>query len=180
MEIEQTITIPISERIIKDRASAFFSNRGYKRIQKNEAIVYHRGSILGSIFSFTPIGWRVRAEVGVKPENGSTHVRLLLHIDTRGQIITQKERLFWKNEVEGLIIAIRTGNTLARGVFESASVAKAENVASAGLVISLAVLLAVVFRATYGTTLAGYLGGLIGTAVGFGVIIVVLKIRRVK
>jgi hypothetical protein len=181
MKIEHTISAQVSEGLLKERASAFLQNAGYRPVNRKGDLVYKRGALLGSLFSFTPKGWRARVVVKTQPgSEGVTEARFRLDIDTTGQMVTEKERLFWKNEMEGLILAVRTGNPISKPALEAAGDSKAQNVASAALVIILAVLMAVIFRATYGTNAAGYLGGVVGTLVGFGVMILALKVRLQK
>jgi hypothetical protein len=181
MKIEHTLSVPVSEPIIKERASAYFKNAGYRALPDGDYLVYERGSFLGSFISFSPRGWKVRAKVRTKPvSEGGTEARLLLDINTTGQLITEKERIFWRNELEGLLLAVKTGSPIPKLSSEAASNSKTENVTSAAVIISLAVMLAVIFKATYGTNVAGYLGGIIGTAVGFGITVLAVKIRRQK
>jgi hypothetical protein len=181
MKIEHTLSVPVSERLIKERASAYFQNAGYRVLTSDDCLVYKRGSILGSFISFTPKGWKVRAKVRTNPVlEGGTEARLFLDINTAGQLITERERIFWKTEFEGLILAIKTGSTIPKLSSEAASNSKSENVTTAAIIISLAVMLAVIFRAAFGTSVAGYLGGVIGVAVGFGITVLAVKIRRQK
>jgi hypothetical protein len=180
MKIEHNFTVPVAERIVKQRASAYLLNSGYRSEKLNENLTYKRGSIFGSLFSYSPLGWKTWVRVSTENGDVGTKVSLTFDIATTGQMVTENERLFLNNEIEGLILAIKSGSLITKPALEAAGMSKAQNVAFAGLIICLAVFLAVLFRSLNETTLAGYLGGIIGTAVGIGVTLLILKIRRVN
>jgi len=169
MKIERTITSNISEAIALERAIAYLRHMGYKQITGEPFLTFHRGSVLGSWISFTPKGWKAKATVQVMSDDNQVKVAAVFEINTTGQLVTDKERAFWDAEVNGLEVALCSGEVNPVTGIEFARSALYQNIAAATVIICLSLVLAIAARWMLDSRLAGYLGGIIGMVLGFAI-----------
>jgi hypothetical protein len=110
MILEKHITTKDNDALIKDRMSAYFSQLGYKLKKSDTALVFQRGSALGTWLAFSPMEWKVETMIEIKrePDNRST-VSVVFLIFSHGQLVTSYERKFWETELEGAERALVSG-----------------------------------------------------------------------
>lgn len=108
MKLRRTITTEESESTIRDRVATHLGKMGYRQVSLRPLLVYERGSVYGSLMSFLPKDWKVKATIQINstPEQ-KTNVSIDLSINAIGQWVTKKERAFWNSELEGLETAIQ-------------------------------------------------------------------------
>jgi hypothetical protein len=168
MKLDRSITIGENEDTIRDRIDAYLNRVGYKQVSVQPDLVYERGSVLGSLVSFTPKGWQAKASIQIKATfDQATDVVVNVDVNTTGQLVTEKERSFWNSELDGLETAVHTGTMDVIAVAGSERSSLVQNLVVAAVIISLTIGLAVVARMILETRLALYVGGGIGLAVGF-------------
>lgn len=127
MNLEKTFVAEKSGVGIISLAKRFLEGAGYKRVS-DKPIVYERGSLLGSWFSFRPSKWFARATVDMRLVGvGRTEVALKLYVNGSGQAVTPEEHVYWKSELDGFERAITTGEAAGPPLAEAA-----KSVASAG------------------------------------------------
>lgn len=109
MKLERTFEVTASPSDARQRISASLSQAGY-RLGSESVLKFNRGSIVGSLSSFSPRKWKADGQIvfRVLDENS---VRLLLDLDvnTTGQIVTERETDYWNAEVDGIQAAIQSG-----------------------------------------------------------------------
>ncbi len=108
MKLERTFTITEDEVTIRGRAAAFLERSGYKLVASQPLLSYRRGAILG-FASLSPNAWRVNASINMVPISNRNQVAVTLDIDTTMQWVTEKERAFWKAELDCLETSMMTG-----------------------------------------------------------------------
>ena len=114
MEQHHVFVIEIAASEARKRIHTIVTALGYGPIQpmQEQAVLqYQRGSRLSSLVSFSPKGWggRLAARVSSNSE-GSSQVNLDYDINTFGQMVTQKERDFWKAEIKDVERSVRNGS----------------------------------------------------------------------
>lgn len=109
MKLERTFEAQVDEITGLARAKAFFQQSGYDSDASQPSPGYRRGSMLGSLLSFSPRHWKVNATVRFTPVSDHNRVDVILDVNTTGQLITPWERSFWNSELERLETSIRTG-----------------------------------------------------------------------
>ncbi len=115
MRIERRIDIKISLAQAREQVAAYLQQVGYKPEEAGPTLTFKRGSKLGTWTSFSPRKWQARARVDLaqassaaSPESGGggfplTTAIITIDVDTSGQMVTQGEREFWAQEVDGLV-----------------------------------------------------------------------------
>lgn len=107
MQLEQTSVVPIDKRTVLANIATYLENKGYKRRDDDSysltSLVYERGSTFGSATAFSPRRWKAVVTVQAQPlPEGQTQVNAVFDINTKGQVVIQKERDFWDQELKGL------------------------------------------------------------------------------
>lgn len=111
MDLYQSITASVNASILKDRIEKYFLAIGYKKVEGPGLLVYKRGSYFGSLTSFLPKGWLSQVTVEIVSVDGySSTAAVHYAVNTTGQIVTQKERDFWQDEIDHLVEAAHTGS----------------------------------------------------------------------
>lgn len=113
MKLERSITTEFNESIICERLAAYFASAGYQQsISQPHLLVYRRGQFL----SLTAKGCPANAviQIGESPDQ-KTHVRVTLEIDTTGQFVFERERSYWREQLNDIEKALLNGkgNSLA-------------------------------------------------------------------
>lgn len=109
MKFETTLEIAASARDARNRARAFLRRAGYRSDPKS-LLRFRRGSIRGSLTSFSPRKWKARAAVSIEPLDGDhTRVSLAVTVNTTGQRVTERETTFWQAEMDAFREALETG-----------------------------------------------------------------------
>ena len=110
MILETSLISKVSETLIRDRASAYFSKLGYKLKRSDTALIFQRGSSFGTWLAFSPMFWKVETMVEFKTESpDKIKVSVIYIIKTAGQLVTRTERRFWMTELEGAERALQSG-----------------------------------------------------------------------
>lgn len=111
MKLGRTFITRESEQKARELITSHLEQAGYKLSSSGPFLIYERGSHYGSLFSSSPKRWKVKVTIQVKPgSNEVTDVEASFDIDTRGQIVTKKERGFWESEMDRLIAAVNGFN----------------------------------------------------------------------
>jgi hypothetical protein len=119
MNFEKTFIVSQSELVVSERVKAFLEGAGYHEVSASP-ISYKRGSMIGSLTSFSPRKWQARALIEIEPlAENQTKVVLNLDVNTKGQMVSQKEIAYWQSEVESYEQAVSTGEVHADILNES-------------------------------------------------------------
>jgi len=111
MKLGRTFITRESEQKARELIASHLEQAGYKLSSSGPLLIYERGSRYGSLFSSSPKRWKVKVTIQVKPGSDQvTDVEASFDIDTRGQIVTKKERGFWESEMDGLVAAVNGFN----------------------------------------------------------------------
>jgi hypothetical protein len=168
MKLDRRITIGENEDTIRKCIDAYLNKAGYKQVSVQPDLIYERGSLLGSLISFSPKGWQAKASIQVKPTSDqATEVLVIVDVNTTGQMVTEKERNFWNSELDGLETAIHAGTMDAIVIVGAERSSLIQNLVVTVVIIGLVIGLAVVAHMILETRQALFLGGGIGLAVGF-------------
>ncbi len=147
MNLERIITTSESESVIRDSIASYLGKLGYKQVDSQPRLIYERGSALGSFTSFSPKGWQVRANVEISTNSDQMTVASVnLDINTKGQWVTEKERIFWNNELDGLETAICTGKADVTSTSKAAQSSLVQNLIAAAVILGLTIVLFVIAR----------------------------------
>jgi hypothetical protein len=110
MILDTSILLNDDEGLIRERISAYFVKLGYTLKRSDTALIFQRGSPLGTWLALSPLEWKVEAMVEFLRESpATTEVSLITIIDTAGRLVTQAERRFWKSEMAGAERALQSG-----------------------------------------------------------------------
>jgi hypothetical protein len=93
----------------------------------------------------------------------------VLDIITTGQLVTDKERLFWKAELDNLLQAVTLGSIETSATKENAKSALNQNLIAFVLIIGLGIIMAFGGLLIFGTRNASKFTGLLG--IGLGILI---------
>lgn len=109
MKLERQVQVEATREQATKRVHAFFASTGY-RPARGKALVYERGSLLGSWTGFEPRRWFTRATVTLDGSAfGPVTVRLDLHVNASGQMVTPEENAYWESELARFDEAMRSG-----------------------------------------------------------------------
>jgi hypothetical protein len=134
MELSRRFDVPVPEETALTRIRTYLERAGY-RPSSPTCVSYQRGSFLGAWYSFSPRSWQAELHLATEPKaDGETHVTVALNVNTKGQLVTGKERGFWDTELDGLEAAARSGTT------DDGKAAKASRTAALSSVLMLPVL----------------------------------------
>src|SRR5262245_25772756 len=81
----------------EERGSEFLTRRGYEKTGTHG--VYTRGSLVGTLTSFSPRRWKVTALLSTDDRN--IH-RVTFRVNTTGQLVSALEEEFWNSEFAAL------------------------------------------------------------------------------
>ena len=167
MKLERTINAKESEGTVRDHVTSYFEKAGYKRVNSQPLLTYRRGSMFGSLLSFSPKGWQVQATIQTAPcPDQTTNVTIKLDIRTTGQLVTGKERSFWDSEMDGLEKAINSGYLDLVPSANQAHSSLFQNITAYLVIIGLTVVLTVIARLVFENRFVAYQGGLLGLFLG--------------
>ena len=112
VRIERHVYIDATPEECGVRLAAVMKDLGYMPV-RGTRLTFKRGSLLGSLTSFSPRKWkaRVAAEVVETVEKG-TRVSLLWDVNTTGQQVTERETEYWNSEVGGVGAALDSGERI--------------------------------------------------------------------
>lgn len=177
MKLERSIQTSESKEIIYARIASYLDKTGYKQIDPQNPQLFMRGSVLGSILSFSPKGWQVKTtfEILVQSEQISS-VSVNVDINTKGQVITERERLFWDNEIDGLEAAILTGRVEPVPANNAAKKSLKQNLTASALIIGLPILFFAVTLFLSDSTESACTGATFGVVLGVVVARIWLKV----
>jgi hypothetical protein len=110
MKYERTFELETTAKEAEKRAEEFLAQAGYERISTSE-LKYKRGSMLGSLTSFSPRKSRASLLTRIHPlDSDRATVSVTLDVNTTGQIVTQRDIDYWETEIEGFKKTIESGN----------------------------------------------------------------------
>jgi hypothetical protein len=111
MKLEQSFEVTATAHEIEARVGAFMQRNGYHP-SADSTLRYSRGSRAGSLVAFSPRKWQTQAVLNQTQLGQSRwQITLALDINDEGQIVTQHERLYWKNELDQFQQAVQTGES---------------------------------------------------------------------
>jgi hypothetical protein len=114
MRLERTIHAEISDRVMRERISTYFTKAGYKPVDSNSSLSFQRGSLILSLASISPKSWKVNADVRISSIGSEeAYGVVVLDIDTTLQLILPSERVFWKKEMDALERSVLTGHIVS-------------------------------------------------------------------
>lgn len=96
MQLESNLDCQDEPALVRERFCAFLTSRGYRA----EGGAMLRGSWWGTLTSFKPSKWAVRATL--EPRDGHSH-SLRFEVNTTGQVVTDQERKFWNDEFQAAL-----------------------------------------------------------------------------
>lgn len=112
MDFERKFVVPAPPTAVTERTKEAWAALGYS-IRSGDPLTAARGSWLGSLTSFSPTKWKADATVHARPRSQSeTEVRLRLHVNTTGQMVTHRDRQSWTYEVASIEQAIARGTPI--------------------------------------------------------------------
>ena len=168
MEFERTFSVEQDPEVLRERLETFFESAGYEPEDSQSALVYKRGSRLGSFVSFSPRGWQVTAMVHLEPASvNSTEVGATFDVNTSEKWLTEKERTFWVGELDGLETAARTGTVDVEAVAGTDTPALWKNLVAGLLILVLAIGLAVIVRLLTNSRILFFAAGGLGLWLGY-------------
>ena len=98
MKIEKIIKSSFNHEKTLKIVVDYFVSIGYKKIADESPLIYKRGSLSASLFSFSPKSWKSTVCVDISGREKNVIVKINADIDTTGQIVIKKERDFLENE----------------------------------------------------------------------------------
>ncbi len=168
MKLERSITVSEKIDIIRDRIDAYLNEVGYKQVRVQPDLLYQRGSLLGSLMSFTPKGWQAKANIQVlETSDNAINVVLDIDVNTTGQLVTEKERGFWNLELENFEKAVLSGISSIKEVSGSEKKIIKENLVVAAVFFFLAFFIVIIANLFLEKRLALWVGIFVGLALGF-------------
>lgn len=103
MKVEFSFDTELKVEQVKDIVIQYFTHAGYEMRQAEGAFVFTRGSLWGSLTSFSPKKWRVSLDVRIiSADLRHTEVLITGDINTTGQVVTPSEASFWDAELMGV------------------------------------------------------------------------------
>lgn len=167
MKLERAFMTQAGEVETWERITTFLLRAGYKQASLQPPWVYQRGSRWGSLLSFSPRGWKANVTIHLSPaSNGATQVGVVLDVDTTGQWVTEKERLFWRSELGDLQASVCESNLDMTASADLARSSFWENIGGWAVTIALVIVLGLVGYALFASWIAGFVGGMLGLAIG--------------
>ncbi len=115
MEFTRTIDLEVDEAEASKRASLWFDAAGYRR-REGADDVFERGDTVGSTAAVSPDKWRATTRLAKLRGPTGLRIRIAIDVDTKLQIVTTRERVFWETELEDLVVTILTGRVQRRSV----------------------------------------------------------------
>jgi hypothetical protein len=107
LKLERIISSESNESTVRERLAAYFAFAGYTQaISEPHLITYRRGKFL----TLTAKGCKVNAVIQISPSpDQTTQVTVTLDIDTTGQYVFERERKYWRKEMDDIEQAILKG-----------------------------------------------------------------------
>ena len=91
MNFMRTYSTDEYQELLSERLIAYLVKVGFKTNHSADCLIFKRGSIFGSLFSFSPKSWKTSIKIQLLPDcNHVKKVSLHLHINSFGQIVSQK------------------------------------------------------------------------------------------
>lgn len=110
MQLSRNLTTHETEAVARRTVSAYLEGAGFRPVPGETFLTYERGSVRGSMWSFSPKKWHTRATVQFTPSSTDpegTDVFIALDVNTTGQIVLKRERAVLEKELDGLVAAVR-------------------------------------------------------------------------
>jgi hypothetical protein len=171
MKLEHNLNTDISEVVLRARITTYLTNSGFRLVSSQPDLAFRRGSLFGSVTSFSPRGWESVVVTRFSPtDEKMTQVAIVLQINTSGQWVTDKERKFWQAELDNLNQAISTGDIDVSATTENATSALIQNLTALLLMIGLGVVMAIGGLFVFGTYVASLFTGFLGFGLGFVIV----------
>jgi hypothetical protein len=109
MQLTRNVTTRETKAVAHRTISAYLEGAGFRPVVGETFLTYERGSVRGSMFSFSPKKWHTRATVQFTPSSAGpegTDVFIALDVNTTGQIVLKRERAVLEKELDGLVAAV--------------------------------------------------------------------------
>ena len=100
MKLERTVKTESNEISICERLATYFALAGYRQtISQPRLMSYQRGKFL----TLSAKGCKVNAIIQVSPvPDQAMQVTVTLDIDTSGQFVVEREREYWRKEMDDI------------------------------------------------------------------------------
>ena len=132
---------------LKSLVISFFRNLGYTKIKDdNSSIQIKRGSEFRNGFAFNPLKWKSDITINFEKLNDTINIDGSFKINTKKQLVTEKEITIWNNVFESFESLILNGKSDSKSLFEKSKKVRNDNIkltlwilagAVLGLVISI-------------------------------------------
>lgn len=107
MKLVQTFTTTESEGMVRQQATAYLEQHGWKKLGAEPELVYTRGSALRAVFALSPKSLITQAHVQIKPgDTLSSEVSITLNVHDQGQSVLGDKHAYWQKELDDLVAAI--------------------------------------------------------------------------
>jgi len=174
MDLQTTFTVPASESEVRKRIDAFFTQAGYTSTG-SQPPQFRRGSLLGSMASFSPRKWQVTVYVVTTPRSPeATDVAASFAVNTTGQWVTAKERAVWDAEVSSFSQSVLTGKISTEPTQRAAAKAKSDTlraiIAFFAVALVVGLLVGLGGMILTGQSSFSYAGIIVGILAGYAVL----------
>lgn len=167
MKLEHSLKTDVSEAVLRERITTYLTQSGYRLVSSQPTLSFQRGSVFGSLMSYSPKSWKSNAVIDFSlVGEHAAQVSILLDINTTGQWVTDKERKFWKAELDNMVLAASSGNIDTSITTENAKSSLTQNLIAFVLIIGLAILMMICGLFIFGTSSASLFTGLLGLGLG--------------
>ncbi len=106
MRIERNIPSAWNEDETRQKAAAHLIAARYQQIGDGVEMHFSRGSILGSIFSFSARGSMVQVYLRPRENENGVELETAILVSTAGRVVTKGEYGFWEGEADKLADAL--------------------------------------------------------------------------
>jgi len=104
VKLERSITTDVNENTICERLATYFAFAGYRQsIAQPHLLSYQRGKFLSLTAKGSPVNAVIK--FGGSPDQ-KTEVLVTLEIDTTGQFVVERERRYWREQLDAIEQAI--------------------------------------------------------------------------
>ncbi len=178
MQLEHSLKTGVSEVELRDRISAYLTKSGYRLVDTHPTLSFQRGSMFGSMMSFSPKGWKTVVVISFSPVGEQDmEVSIKYDIDTTYQLVVEKEHKFWDTELAKLVDAVSTGNVNTGTATEVAQSALKQNPMAFILIVGIVLIMAIVGTVIWRTTTAVWLMSFLGLILGAVIAVRLLKVK---
>jgi hypothetical protein len=110
MDFIDTVYVDTTQAMMQGRIKNYFERQGYRTKSRDGVVYYERGSAWRNYVAMNPANWHVFARTEMhKTDDEKVAVNLWLSVDTQGQMVLDREHLYWKMAFDTLLTYLKTG-----------------------------------------------------------------------